>query len=117
MDTEKLQKALHIARQELRGHPTIRALEVFLAVAKHDQEGGVTQAELAKELGMISPRVNQNVLVLSEHGRARGRGGKVREKGAGLVLIVDDAHDLRKKRVILSPRGRKLLRKIEETLK
>ena len=85
--------------QEMRPHGVTRAQWSVLAQLSRKDEGGMTQAELARLLGLGKVAVGSMI---------------DRLEAAGLVVRRDDALDRRVHRVLVTAKGRKVLARMVE---
>lgn len=75
---------------------------VLLLIALHDNEGGIEMRDISASLKMSSSSASRNVAALGEWHR-------LQRPGLGLVETTTDYEDRRRKPVVLTTKGRKLL--------
>ncbi len=100
--TEKLRGALTVFHKAAPQLAT-RQLLAFLYIASHE---GVTIVGLGEAMAQVQPNASRDADALTTHGRGN-------KKGAGLVERRDVAGDRRLRELYLTPKGRRLLEKLE----
>lgn len=104
----QLQHAIRLLRQVFG--PQLRASQIdgLLTVALRN---GMTQSELASEIGITPAAISRQIDVLGVTGRQDGIGGK-----AGVVTIQRDLADDRVKRVSLTPAGEQFVQLLSQLM-
>lgn len=98
---------LRFARDNIAPDVTVQRVLVLLSIARHP---GLSQSELSAQLpGISTTAMSRNIADLSE--RTSRKCG-----GPGLVRLEQDPRNLRRKRVFLTPKGRRLIRRWAQTL-
>lgn len=101
---------LYHAAKEICGDDvyfTVHQIEVFLLIAEHD--GEMPMLKLIEISGLPKTSISRVMNVL-------GRYGSVKKEGRGLVDLLEDPEDRRRKIVRLTPKGRKLVDKLKRIL-
>lgn len=106
MDLSQLRRALAIAGSLDPAHMPVHHVEVLLLVAEAGP-AGCTYRHLEEALNLSNASVSRTV-------NALGVNGKHVQQPLGLVLIDIDPAEGRRYRVRLSPKGKALIRALEE---
>ena len=104
-------RLMGVARLCLAAHPQLRMSQLLLLLAVAEKPGR-TQSELAAEVGLTLSAVSRAVDVQGTTGRRDKQG----PPGMGWIQVVVDPSDDRNLLVHLLPKGRDLLRALEEQL-
>ena len=101
-DPTKMLDFLRFARDNISPDVTVQRVLVLLSIARHP---GLSQSELSETLpGISTTAMSRNIADLSER-TSQKRGGP------GLVRLQQDPGNLRRKRVFLTPKGKRLIKR------
>jgi DNA-binding MarR family transcriptional regulator len=104
-------RLMGVARLCLAAHKQLHLRQLLLLLAVAERPGR-TQTELAHEVGLTLGAVSRAIDVLGTTGRRDKRGAP----GMGWIEAVADPHDDRNLLVFLLPKGRELVKQLEQEL-
>jgi len=103
MKVSHLQAVLKNARREMFITLTVRQLQVFLEVADNP---GISVGEVADNTDMSMAAASHCLSQLISHGKA----AESDKRGLGLIKMVEDPRERRRKNLVLTKKGEKVLR-------
>ena len=106
-DPTQMLDFLRFARDNIAPDITVQRVLVLLSIARHP---GLSQSELSATLpGISTTAMSRNIADLSDR-TSQKRGGP------GLVRLQQDPGNLRRKRVYLTAKGRRLIKRWSQTM-
>lgn len=96
--------------KKVTGHAEINATAVAVYLLVGSRPGGITTLDIQKELNLTPAATSRVLSLLSGY----HRGSK--ERGLGVIKLIENIENRRLKRVVLTKKGRKLFQEIEQVL-